>query len=403
MESGFVDALPVGMDTGSSDMCIVVAAFNRPDSLRRLLSTLADVRSNGKQLDLVVSIDHSPLAGELVRCVDVFDWTHGRKRARVADTNIGLRRHILACGDLTEHYPSIILLEDDLIVGPNACLFACQAVRFYEADDRVAGISLYSPGFNEMANLPFMAEHSAPDVFALQSAQSWGQCWTHSMWTKFRQWYAEADDPLVGANDMPDRIYDWPASSWKKYAMSYLAETGRTWVYPYVSHSSNCSDVGTHNRQTTALFQTRLDKGAGHYTFAPLDDLVSYDIFFERSGNAFAHAMGRSGLPLIVDLYATRGEVSGPALLLTTRRLPKTPEATFTLAHRPHEAGVILGECGSGATVYMLDSGERVDLRRYPSSRPVEIYCNLEWRDALISGLRGFYHAAIRRLRRSRG
>src|SRR3546814_9480545 len=109
-----------------------------------------------------------------------------------------------------------------------------------------------------MADLPFQPMLSGSSVYCLQSAQSWGQCWTRRMWANFEAWYADYGGTLRHAPDMPERIYSWPESSWKKFAMKYLAETGKTWLYPYRSHTTNCSEVGTHNRKITAIYQVSL-------------------------------------------------------------------------------------------------------------------------------------------------
>lgn len=316
--------------------------------------------------------------------------------------NLGLRRHILHCGDESANYDAIILLEDDIVVGPGFYRFARWAIVQYAAEGQVAGISLYAPAINEMAELPFAPVPSAYPAYALQSAQSWGQCWTRDMWAGFRGWYAAQTDALKNEADMPDRIYSWPESSWKKYAMKYLVRTGKTWVYPYVSHSTNCSDVGTHNRQKTALFQVPLAAEWTNPGDAPLNRLEHYDIYFEKENATLAELTGKleqvPGGPLIFDLYGTRQQVTGPANILTVRRLPRDPMAEIGLSFRPHDINALMATPGTDAALYRIDEGETINLLNCNRQRTSRYHSNLDWRDSLLAGWQGLISAVRRRL-----
>lgn len=384
-----------------AEICIIAVAFDRPASLARLLASLLRADYAGDRVDLLVSIDGGPRSAGTEAAMGPLDWPHGECRIRRMPDNLGLRRHILHCGDESAHYDAIILLEDDIVVGPGFYRFARWAIGQYSADDRVAGISLYAPAVNEMAALPFAPAPSAHPVYALQSAQSWGQCWTKAMWAGFRQWYAAQPDGLPDAADMPSRIYSWPESSWKKYAMKYLAQTGRTWVYPYESHSTNCSEIGTHNSQETALFQVPLAAGWNPPAAAPLEALTHYDIYFERQNAPLACSIAKAaGGPVVFDLYGTRQVVTGPALLLSVRRLPRPPIARIGLSFRPHEINAQMATPGTDAALYRIAAGETVDLRACSRTRPVRFHANLNWRESLLAGWQGLLGEVQRRISR---
>ncbi|WP_226697314.1 glycosyltransferase family 2 protein [Qipengyuania flava] len=381
-----------------ADICIIAVTFDRPRSFARLFESLLRADYGGRSVDFLVSIDGGPRSEGTQATIGPLHWPHGKCGIRRMPENYGLRRHILHCGDESANYDAVILLEDDIVVGPGFFRYASWASRRYSDDERVAGISLYSPAFNEMAALPFVPAPSSHPVYALQSAQSWGQCWTKAMWAGFRKWYDANAGTLENAADMPDRIYSWPESSWKKYAMKYLAETGRTWVYPFTSHSTNCSEVGTHNRQQTALFQVPLAADWNESAVAPLEELTHYDIYFERENAPLAAEIAsRVTGPFQLDLYGTRQKITGPANLLTVRHLPIEPVARFGLNFRPHEINAALATPGADASLYQIAEGETVDLRVYRQSNVIRYHSNLDWRESLTAGWRGFVGAVRRR------
>lgn len=381
-----------------ADICIVIIGYNRPDSLARLLRFVASASYGTHMTDLIVSIDKGSSASQVASVAQSIEWPYGNYSIRIAKKNLGLRKHVLACGAITEKYEAIIMLEDDLIIGPDFLNYVRAAIKTYDGNDNIAGISLYAPEINEMANLPFLPAYSIHSVYALQSTQSWGQCWTRRMWSQFESWYRANNDDLVLHHDMPARIYSWPDSSWKKYAMKYLAVTGRTWIYPYHSFSSNCSEVGTHNQIITTLFQTRLSMYNSAYKMPALESLISYDIFFERNASVFDSIKPDNSLPITIDLYATKKIAKAPGYLLTTNILSHDPIQSYTMTFKPHETGVLFGEMGNHVRLYQLDDG---DIQNQVTSynRMPALYANLEWRDALKYGISGFINAIWQRLK----
>ena len=106
---------------------IVIIAYNRLDALKRLLvSVEAAVYPEGEPVPLVISIDRSD-SDAVVKTAEDFGYTHGEKIIIARKERLGLREHVLTCGDLTEKYGSIIVLEDDLFVSPMFYDYACAA------------------------------------------------------------------------------------------------------------------------------------------------------------------------------------------------------------------------------------------------------------------------------------
>lgn len=381
--------------------CIVLVGFDRPASLKRLLKSVIHASYKGHTVDLLISIDGGPRSEHTLDRLGPVDWPHGNCVIRRMSENMGLRRHVMHSGDVALDYDAIVMLEDDVIVGPAYFAYVNWAIQQYAQDDRIAGISLYAPNYNEMANLPFQPTPSGSPVYTLQSAQSWGQCWSRMMWRDFRAWYDRQPNELSCGSDMPERIHSWPASSWKKFAMRYLTDTRKTWIYPYVSHSSNWSELGTHNAQASQLFQVPLASTWAESAEVASTELVGYDIFFERIDMTI---LGETELgnkeEVVCDLYGTRTEVVGPVCLATVRVLPQSSVQEIGFNRKPHEANIEWLTPGHDARLYKIDAGESVQLSDCRKSRAVGFYSQLEWRDSLRLAYEGLRQAIVRRLQR---
>jgi len=228
---------------------IVVITYNRPKSLQRLLSFISSAQYNDTKIDIVISIDYqdSDNHEEVIEISNNFIWNQGNKKVIVHDINLGLRKHVISCGNLVGDYDSLIMLEDDLVVSPYFYLYAQEALTFYSNDDKIAGISLYSHVHNYCSDLPFSTIPDSYDVYFLQIAASWGQAWTKLQWTKFYEWYSQ-NPSMLDTDNIPTKIKRWPESSWVKYFIKYLVTTDRYFVYPKISYTSNMSDPGTHHK-----------------------------------------------------------------------------------------------------------------------------------------------------------
>ena len=77
---------------------IVVVAYNREKSLQRLLRSLEKAEYYGDRITLIISIDKSE--NSLVQeYAEAFIWKHGRKIVTVQKHNLGLKKHVLQCGN----------------------------------------------------------------------------------------------------------------------------------------------------------------------------------------------------------------------------------------------------------------------------------------------------------------
>ncbi len=347
---------------------VVAIGFNRPKSLERLLDSLANARYDSQNVPLVLSIDFSDSDEGLQtrKLATEFEWCHGLKRLILHEKNLGLRKHVLACGDLSEAYGSVILLEDDLTVSRDFYRFTIESLSFVENDHSVGGISLYSHATNFLNRLPFTPLYDGFDNFYLQIASSWGQAWSHSQWKQFRDWYNKlvahdtasgSPKPIPATSPIPSHVIAWPNSSWLKYFIWYLVESNRYFLYPRISHSTNHSDTGTHASRASAAWQVPISIGLNTLRFSTLDESLSvYDSFFEVLPDRL-----RKIAPLLedydfdVDLYGSkRDDILTRPLVLTSRAVTQQPLLAFGLAKKPLEANFVNTESNAKNTFFSL-------------------------------------------------
>ena len=111
---------------------IVVVTYNRAESLKRLLQSLAKADYRGRsRIPLIISVDKSN-SEACAKAAEEFSWEYGEKRVIRQVERLGLKRHILECGAYSREYDGIIMLEDDLVVAPDFYEYAVRALEFSE-------------------------------------------------------------------------------------------------------------------------------------------------------------------------------------------------------------------------------------------------------------------------------
>jgi len=210
---------------------IVVVAYNRPCSLLRLLSSLKHIKIDG-EAPLIISIDNDePNNLEVKDIAEKYTWPYGSKKVKYQERHIGLREHVLQCGDYASEFGSVIILEDDLFVSPFFYEYAIHALEYYNGDNQIGGISLYNQPVQNIVEYPFKALYDNSDVYFMQFPSSLGQAWTNTHWKEFRDWYAS--EPDLNRINIPAKILGWPKSSWKKYFCAFLLEKNKFFVFPH--------------------------------------------------------------------------------------------------------------------------------------------------------------------------
>ena len=201
---------------------IIVIAYNRAASLMRLLTSLdRAVYPKDKKVPLLISIDKGD-NDDVIEAAEGFNWRFGRKTVIKHNENLGLKAHVLECGEYVNSFDEIIVLEDDLYVAPSFYKYARKALEFTADDERTGGVSLYSHRLNVHVREPFEAIDDGYDNWYFQFASSWGQAYTKKQWNGFKEWYLLNGDMDLRSHDFPENVALWSDSSWLKYYIKYL-------------------------------------------------------------------------------------------------------------------------------------------------------------------------------------
>ena len=342
-------------------VALVVVGYNRLDSIRRLLESLSNAKYS-ETAPLVISIDASGCQ-PLYDYVQSFQWQHGDKYVLIKEKRMGLRDHIISCGDLTRFFKAVVILEDDLFVSEYFYDYVLQAVEVYDKEDRVSGISLYRPCMDR--NLPIDYVFDGNDTFAYQNVESWGECWTERMWNEFREWYGNTPEHDFSNVDMPTFIKGWK-KAWSKFYMAFQIETGRYFVYPSISHTTCFSEAGVHGN-TSSIGQTVLLSGKKHYELKPFDELTRYDIY--GTNYDVYQWLGLTEDELCVDFNGYHDNTNKCRYILSPYKYPFKVVKEFALSLRPIELNVKYALLGSGLFLYDTENNDdKLAERKYPVS-----------------------------------
>lgn len=339
-------------------VAIVIIAYNRPDSLKRLLMSLAGADyPNNKGIPLIISIDKGDNA-KVIEEAESFIWEHGEKSVICREANLGLKQHVLLCGDYTQTYDGVIMLEDDLFVSPSFYAYASAALEFAKGQEAIGGVSLYNHLLNVHVREPFEAVREDYDNWYFQFASSWGQAFDRTQWSGFREWLTENGNKPLAAVDVPENVSSWSDKSWLKYYIKYLIEKNKYFLYPYVSLTTNFSEEGAHAKETVADLQVPLAGKADFrrkYRFCTLKETRAvYDAFFENmtlkeflskqlaeiSENSQNGVDIEEKTSIEIDLYGYKPVLSQVKYLLTARSLPYKQITSYGRSLRPMDANI---------------------------------------------------------------
>lgn len=301
---------------------IVVIAHNRVNSLGRLLDSLKQgLYPDGCDVPLVISIDAG--TEEVKALAKSFEWKMGSLRVIEHNEALGIKNHVLKCGDLVDDYDSIIMLEDDLLVSPYFYDFTLKCLERYESDERIAGGSLFHHQLNETAKRVFRPLQDGNDVYFMQLAASWGQFWNKKQWKKFRAWAKLYTFDEIQEMAIPWDVRKWPKSSWKKWFTAYLVDSGNYVVYPRFSQATNFMEPGENNPVSDFDYQTELDQTPRNWRFVDIDaSKARFDAYCELDAGIVRSLNAKlENYDFEVDLNGTKplSDINR-AFLLTVRR-----------------------------------------------------------------------------------
>lgn len=386
---------------------VVVPCYNRRKSLQRLLDAI-NLAKYLFDVHLIISIDGGG-SRDVVDLANSFHFKGGQVEVVQHGSNMGLRNHIIWCGDLSKEFGSVIVLEDDLVVDPQYYSYTIAALNHYRSKPIVSGISLYAQRYNQHTNLPFEPLQNGKSTYFMQLGCSSGQAWSAKQWSEFRNWYDSVNESVVlDSVGLPDSVKRWPESSWKKYFHTYLVEKNKYVVYPYQSYSSNCGDYpGEHVRGDSNRFHVPFrdpKRIQDVLNFAePESNDIQYDAFMEPSSAGFFEQLGIGQEYVTVDLHGHKPDtlVLSKAYTITCREINSTPIRTFPMRFRPLEMNLQFESSPSGIIflrLYKLQLGAEVkplSKRDYFELLRFHSYYEIGHKDQLM----GYFSYYLRNLR----
>ena len=358
---------------------IVIMGYSRPLAFKRLLNAIEAAEYQDSP-NLIISLE-GEADPEVVAIAESFRSDKLAVRIIRRQSRLGLREHVILCGDLTEEFNSVILLEDDLLIDRFFYSYASEALSYYQQERGVAGIALYSYEYNELAQLPFTPMSNGYDTYLMQVACSWGQCWTREHWASFKVWYSgKTQADLERISYLPQAVKSWPESSWKKYFQAFMLESGRYFVYPYKSYSTNCSDAGgSHIKVGTTLHQVSMSaqlRPKPNYNFCPFEaQEVVYDSFMEPTGQFVFRAIGKSREELEIDIYGVK-----PLALLNrkpftvTVKHSKNKKKIFLFRFRPPEFNLSATSSSADGDFWLCEPASLTNASRSPQQSSIQRY-----------------------------
>ncbi|MBN4047591.1 hypothetical protein JYT71_01135 [Acidimicrobiaceae bacterium AH-315-P05] len=330
-------------------IAVVVNAFNRPLALARLLRGLSECEAPDGT-ELVISVDGGgSRRTEVLAVANGFDW-EGRSAKVIEQDDCGLVGHFRRCGDMVDELGPIVLLEDDLVVGPTALRFAEVALDFTADDERVAGVCLSTPWFDGFRHQRFEPLLDGSAAVYLKVPWFHGMAWTPEQWHRHRVG-ADVDAGI----ELPLAFSDLGGDEWFPDATRALIEHDNWYLAARKAHAVNFGDVGTHFDEGTAFFQQPLVQGSFRSpVLLHLDDpdVVPYDEYLEPDSRWLAgRVKALSGLDVTIDLRGVRSPRSITTEWVVTSRPSSNPLTQWGAAMVPLEQNLISDVAGESLTL----------------------------------------------------
>lgn len=211
---------------------LLILAYNRPDKVRGLIDRLRPLAP--AQLMVVVDGPKPGNVADAAKVAAVQDAVEGIDWAAKVDTrfrpvNLGLRASVVdAVSWATSKYGQVVVLEEDVLPGPDFLPYAEHMLDHYRDDDRIAHISGYNvvpPG-----KLSNTTEHSRLTVYPESIAwATWERAWRY--YDDDLTWALECSvDDLVAVTGTLSAALRWKLNF-------HDAAAGRisTWAYRWIA------------------------------------------------------------------------------------------------------------------------------------------------------------------------
>ncbi|ASU35134.1 glycosyltransferase [Mucilaginibacter xinganensis] len=246
---------------------VIVFAYNRPHYLEETLLALK-CNKETKESDLFIYCDGPKITADentLALIKQVRQLAHQISWAKnvyvvEAEGNKGLSRSVITgVTEVVNKYGRVIVLEDDLVVGPHFLQYMNDALEKYDGETEVASISGH--------NFPISNEFNKETLF-LRSATTWGWATWKGSWDLFNP---DAEELMNLINEQ-GLVYEFDFngtypfySLLKKVKNGKISSWGVCWyasiflnkkltLFPFVSMVKNIGMVGTNINSDSTRF-----------------------------------------------------------------------------------------------------------------------------------------------------
>ncbi|KAI6659025.1 hypothetical protein LOD99_14701 [Oopsacas minuta] len=141
------DILTMKHVAGQSSLKIIILAYNRPNSLNRLLYSLTQADYIEDKVDVIVMLDRcrtSSFDVEVLKVLAEFDWKFGDFTVHLQHKHVGaLQQWIFALSSSISQ--KSLILEDNVILSRYFYTYLKSAIRIYSEYPHLAGFSLDIP------------------------------------------------------------------------------------------------------------------------------------------------------------------------------------------------------------------------------------------------------------------
>ncbi|CAL9114976.1 unnamed protein product [Musa textilis] len=254
---------------------IKLLTFDRIDSLRRCLRSLAAADYAGDRVHLHVLVDHfRPANGSsapsvdrkleesrrILDLIDRFRWVHGEKIVHYRTANAGLQAQWLEAWWPISDDEFAFVVEDDLELSPLYYKFLKRLILKYyydpaNYDASIYGASLQRPRFVAGKKGNKLQLSSETRIFLYQMVGTWGQLLFPKPWKEFRLWYDEHK-----AKEIKPILQGMVTTAWYK---RFGERIWTPWFIKFV-HSRGYYNLYTHFKQERALSISHRDAGVNY-------------------------------------------------------------------------------------------------------------------------------------------
>lgn len=340
---------------------IVAIGYKNVKGIKRLLDALSKADYGHEKIKLIISVDKSD-SDVTLNIAKEFQWDFGEKYVITFEERLGLRNHILHCGDYLDVYDldALAVFEDDTMPSRLFFQFMKAASEKYMDNENIAGVSLYSHKMNYNTKERFIPMENGADNYFMQCAQSWGQVWFRKQWSEFRAWYKEQEN-LESSHLIPEHVTGWPETSWLKYHIKYCVVKNKYFVYPYLSYSTCFLDVGEHVKVQTDDFQVPISNmcvQSRNFHLIDFDEeALKYNVFFENQ--ILYRYCNVNKDELLIDLYGDC-VATDKRYVLTKRTMPYCIIGSWENKLVPHEMNLICDLHGNAIFLYDLENEGKI-------------------------------------------